>query len=590
MELFRVFGGGLFTISGVWAAGRLVAPRTPLAPEIRFPAGAAAVSLAIFLLLQFHAGYRGVLWTLGGLTIVAGLIARPLFEDPLPRLPRTWRILYWLVYGGFAMYYLVLALAPEIEADAVGYHLGLVSEYVRRHGMPARISFFDLLPQGMEMLFVPAFGIGRHSAAKLVHFAFLLNVVPLIRRAGAVVGIAQPAAACAALLFYLSPVAAVDGTAAYTDVALTCAATASFALLLRWRKGGGDGVLVAAGLNAGFCYAIKPTMGVIPLAGVILILYGSRSPSLAVVFGGIAAVIMLPWVSRSFVLTGNPFAPFLNQWFPNDGISPDTEQNLSYFFGMFSPNFHWKTAFLDYTIRGGHQGMLGLAFLLAPMALLALRKAPGRWLLGYGAITVLTFPVNAGTRFLMPAAGTTALALTSLLPVPASIALVVVQGVGSLRPILTRFNVRHDWMAPPFPLRASLRLEPEDHYLGAWIDYHISQMVKEKTPKDARIFMMGPFSWAYLEREPMVFWHSAEARQISTELNDAHSSPGNTNLRSLAMRRILRAGYSYVLVPTAHDPFEEIGRDMLNRSEEWGIEPVGQSYDSHLFRIIGRGL
>jgi hypothetical protein len=312
MELFRVFLGGLFTIAVIRATGRLVARRTPLAPEIRFPAGAAVVSLVIFLLLQFHAGYLGVLWTLGGLTILAGLIARPSFEDPLPPLSRLWRILYWLVYGGFAVYYLVLALAPEIEPDAVGYHLGLVSEYVRRHGMPARVSFFDLLPQGMEMLFVPAFAIGRHSAAKLVHFAFLLNVVPLIRRAGAIVGIGQPAAACAALLFFLSPVAAVDGTAAYTDVALTCAAIASFALLLRWRKEGGDGILVAAGLNAGFCYAIKPTMGLISLAGVILILYRSRSPRLATLFAGIAALCMLPWAGRSFVLAGNPFAPFLN--------------------------------------------------------------------------------------------------------------------------------------------------------------------------------------------------------------------------------------------------------------------------------------
>src|SRR5215472_12623618 len=174
MDLFLIFLGGLFTIVVIRAAGRLVARHTPLAPEIRFPAGAACVSLVVFLLLQFHAGFRGVLWALGGLTIVAGFFARPLFEQPLPPLSRLWRILYWLVYGGFAIYYLVFALAPEIEADAVGYHLGLVSEYVRRHGMPVRVSFFDLMPQGMEMLFVPAFAIGRHSAAKLVHFAFLL--------------------------------------------------------------------------------------------------------------------------------------------------------------------------------------------------------------------------------------------------------------------------------------------------------------------------------------------------------------------------------------------------------------------------------
>ena len=682
--LLKILAGGAFTVAVALAAGRLVAPRTPLAATVRFPTGAACVSLAVFVLLQLHLGSWGVFLTLGGATMLAGRVARPASEDPLEPLPQPYRFLYWLTFTGFALWYFVFALAPEMEADAVGYHLGLVSEYVRTHGMPTRVSFFDLLPQGMEMLFVPAFAIGRHSAAKLVHFAFLLAVVPLLRRAGLVAGMKDPAATAGALLFFLSPVAAVDGTSAYADLALVCAATATFYLMMRWKKEQDTGLLIAAGLNAGFCYAIKPTLGLVPLVGVIFILWRSRSAKLAGLFGGVAALSILPWMARSLWLSGNPFAPFLNTLFPDDGIPVATEQTLNTFFGMFSPNFQWKTAFLDYTIWGGHQGMLGLAFLLIPLAAFALRSKAGRWLLGYSAILLLTFPANTGTRFLMPAAGPAALALASVLPAPVSALLIAVQGFGSVRPVLMTYNKRQDWKLPPFPLPGALRLEKEDDYLALHIfDYSIAQMVKANTPPGAKLFALGPFAWAYMEREPLVFWHSSRAMQAWYELifvqlsetrpamaatwnwagkeyrevrlsaaeelrvPEARGLPGNfrelawsswttahpfvmelptgstgfeaviwpnaaanlklevrrvdgawlpapvtpetrpisAELRRKTMQHLRDSGYGYILAPVAKDAFEEIGRDMVARPADWGLDALGEAHNSYLFRI-----
>jgi len=69
----------------------------------------------------------------------------------------------WLLIGVFTAYgvlYGVHTLAPEIQPDALYYHLGLVSEYFRLGTFPERIDFYDILPQGMEMLYLFAFAFG----------------------------------------------------------------------------------------------------------------------------------------------------------------------------------------------------------------------------------------------------------------------------------------------------------------------------------------------------------------------------------------------------------------------------------------------
>ena len=80
-----------------------------------------------------------------------------------------------LAYAGVAFIY---ALAPEVSPDGVGYHLGLVRRYHNDHGFSAMTtSIYAFLSQGAEMLYLFAYSVGRHSAAKLVHFSFLIATV-----------------------------------------------------------------------------------------------------------------------------------------------------------------------------------------------------------------------------------------------------------------------------------------------------------------------------------------------------------------------------------------------------------------------------
>src|SRR5947207_14200589 len=92
---------------------------------------------------------------------------------------------------------------------------------------------YAALSQGIEMLFLFAFAFGRHSAAALTHFAFLvtlpLAMLSYARRFGFPV-----AGVCAALLVFVSPVVGMDGSVAYNDVATTCIVFTAFYLAQIW--------------------------------------------------------------------------------------------------------------------------------------------------------------------------------------------------------------------------------------------------------------------------------------------------------------------------------------------------------------------
>ena len=79
----------------------------------------------------------------------------------------------------------VNALAPEVQADANVYHLLPALDSLRYGGFSKAIDFYNSLPHAFELLYVPAWRIGGSSAAKLVHFAFLLASTALIVRLAA---------------------------------------------------------------------------------------------------------------------------------------------------------------------------------------------------------------------------------------------------------------------------------------------------------------------------------------------------------------------------------------------------------------------
>src|SRR6266536_1145248 len=168
--------GGLLPLLIAWSLGKLCLRQAP--DLIALGVGAVIESLLVFGLLAAGFAHWPAFLALSVIGLLPIFFLRPRFRAPLPGgLPA-------IVIAGYSVFYLIHALAPEIQPDGVSYHLGLVAEYARLGGFPDRVGFFEMLPQGLEMLFLFAFIIGKHSAAKLVHFGFLLATVPHIIELG----------------------------------------------------------------------------------------------------------------------------------------------------------------------------------------------------------------------------------------------------------------------------------------------------------------------------------------------------------------------------------------------------------------------
>ena len=153
--------GAAFTLSTAYALGALLMRKRSAPPEILLGIGATALSFAVFFLLLLHLAYLGAFLALGALAIpLAWRYRGTAAYDPI-KIPRP----LWLIFGAYGIWYLVNALAPETVADGITYHLGLPREYLRLRGFPEHTTFYDVVPQGMEMLFTVAYSIGRHAAA-----------------------------------------------------------------------------------------------------------------------------------------------------------------------------------------------------------------------------------------------------------------------------------------------------------------------------------------------------------------------------------------------------------------------------------------
>lgn len=494
---------------------------------VRLGLGAIISSFLTFLMFVGGFGYPVYLVAFG---ILLFFVRPPrLMENAIEPLDPISR---WIVFPVLAVYgilYLVHAAAPEIQPDAITYHLGLTAEYLRLHAFPQRVGFYEVLPQGMEMLYAAAFSIGRHSAAKLVHFALLACTVPLIVMIARRLKLSDLAGYAAAILYVTAPVVGVSGTSTYTDAGLVFFHLIAFYLLLVWRDDGMTGYVFAAGLAAGFCFAIKFTgLLAAPLALLFVVITRPRVRDALLLSAG-AAIAIAPWMLRALILTGNPLAPLFNAWFPNEFFSVSAEQTLSHTIRTYD-GFQWSHAPWDWGFGGRLQGVTGPVVYLLPFAILAWRRKAAQVALCAGLLLLTPILYNVGTRFLMPALPLLALALIAamllFLPRAAVWGVVLLQAVLCFPPIMSGLSAPQSWMLGGFPWAAALRVEPESSYLEEHSpDYQVARMVEAATTPRDRIFAMTTMALAYSTRDVEQTWHSSHAVQLTDALRSALAKP-----------------------------------------------------------------
>jgi hypothetical protein len=499
LTLVSSLAGAALVLITAWALGVMILWRRPAPFEIALALGAVVESLIVFVLLLLNAAHWGAFLAIAA---VAALAAWKVGWKPSDRLKPSPRpgLAILTAYG---VWYLVNALAPEITPDGVTYHLGLAREYVRLGAFPDRIAFYDLIPQGTEMLYTVAYTIGRHPAAKLVEFAFFLCAIPLIFRLGARIGLSSIGSLLVAMFYFCAPVIGLTGSSSYNDAAGVFFLLAAIYLLWESR-------LFAAGLCAGFCYAIKMPGILVAASAVLWLLWNRRIRHAAILALG-ASLGVLPWMLRALVLTGNPLAPLASRIFPNPYFHIATETELAAGLrsmrGIGFLQTPWELA-LGY----GFDGTYGPLLLALPLGLLALRRREGRLLWLGAAILALPWITNSGARFLMQSLVIAAFALAMVLTRRAAWAAIVVQAVLCWPHVLDRIQPPYSFRLHEFPIAAALGIESEHDYLHRHLDdYNVARLIERTTPPDSRTLALLSVANAYLDRDVAVSWQTAEA-------------------------------------------------------------------------------
>lgn len=497
-----------FTAAACWGAGTILLARSRVRltrleqVPLAFILGASIVHLFVFAALAAHVAYKP-LWIIAFAALIAwGARCSQTIPSAAAKIHPAIRIGSQAIFAVFTVLYLANAWAPETSPDGSGYHLEIIARYLHAHRFfPILTNMYASLGQGVELIFAPAFALGRHSAAALVHFAFLLALTALIAAYGRRIG--RPlAGVAAALLVYLSPVVARDGTTAYIDDGVAAIVFAAFYFLEIWDDDRDARVLAAAGLLAGYAFAAKYTAVIIVPYAIAFVLWRSRGLRPALTVAASAMLMAGPWLIKNWIYTHDPVAPLASGWFPNPSVHPLRIDDWMDYLRRYDVNNLWTLPIED-TARGGKtQGIIGPVFLLAPLALVSLRYRAGRRLLLAGVVVFLTYFGNVGTRFLIPCLPFVSLALAIALPRPALVAVVLFHAVASWPAVLPHYANPYLWRIEHFPWRAALRLEPREHYLDAHLyRYNLVRMIDDHVPPGEPVFGFNGLATSYLRHE-----------------------------------------------------------------------------------------
>jgi hypothetical protein len=441
--LFRALvsvGGATVVLIGAHTAGqlifRLMRLRTdPGAERLLFTTatGLGIISFLLLTLSQFGwfapGPVRVLLGLLAGLGLVLmgrGLLTKTRIHPPRsghasagpsPAGEGMGKVMTFL-FGTVA---LVCALAPEIEYDALWYHIGLPKIWMQ-HGALVDLpsEFVSLYPMTWELLFGAALALGGPVAPKLLHFSCMLMCAALVQCA-----CRRYFPGCSpwlATAFFISvPTVLWEASTAYLDLALALHLGLALYGLLRFFDTADRRWFVLSALHLGLASATKHLAlfgGVILTAGLAVFLWrrwGSpiRSGLVAAGFGLLSLVPALPWYLRSFRATGNPVFPFSTGIFgaPEDRWDAAAQLGMDGFLSRFGPGdnlINLLTLPYDMTVHASrYGGSIGPLFLLLlPCLALQARRAPGKfvWVCGF----VLAFfglwvlSGNFQMRFLMP--------------------------------------------------------------------------------------------------------------------------------------------------------------------------------------------
>jgi hypothetical protein len=259
----------------------------------------------------------------------------------------------------------LIALAPPLRYDALMYHLVMPQAYLQdgRIGYLPWIAMTGM-PQVSEMLYTWAMALGGAQTSALL--GWMAAVLALLGLMGYLrMRLSVRAAWVGAASLLAGYTLAIACAWAYVDWFSLYFGLGCLIALDGWRIHAKNIWLVAAGITAGLAFGTKYTAGVLAIAAGITLLYhiwkgkGKAIPAVGL-FAGMALLVMLPWLIRNTIYTGNPFYPFFFAAGDMDAVRIGVYQGLPTWGNwqdiLLLP---WRATYLGVENAGGYSVSVG---------------------------------------------------------------------------------------------------------------------------------------------------------------------------------------------------------------------------------------
>jgi 4-amino-4-deoxy-L-arabinose transferase-like glycosyltransferase len=298
----------------------------------------AALGLAGLAHLGFVLGLAGLLRPAPVLLVVAGIHLLGFRVWPgWPRSPswlgtepgRRRRVRCVLLATVAILPLALLTLYPPTAFDATLYHLPFARGFVASGGLPFLADLrFPVFPQVDEMLFAEVLFFAPDIAVHGVSWLMTMLTAALLW-SWARDSFASPAAGWLAAAIYLgNPIVVYLAGVGYVDAGLTLFVTSALYAVRRFRGSGERRWLLLAAVFAATAADTKYLglffVGVIGLT----VLFGRPGRRVqvhwagALLFAGVAALVLAPWYGRIYAWTGNPIFPYFPQVFGSSPWAP----------------------------------------------------------------------------------------------------------------------------------------------------------------------------------------------------------------------------------------------------------------------------
>ena len=408
---------------------RLLHAKTEAVRRLEHGVLAAALGLGLLQFLPYTLGMLGLLTpaNLGvGLLLLAALFARDMLRvargvtravsqhTKIRTRPDGWSFAFFVLLPLPLALAFLQALCPPTDNDGLSYHLVAPKRWLGT-------GFLDYLPtlahtnapMGVEMLFTLPMALWSDTAAKLVHYALGLLALCAVYAFGRRLHSGRTGLMAACLFALATPQVLSEYSAAYVDLGITFAVVSAFLGWLLWhRTKGAGGWLMASALCAGLGASFKLTGAFYGVVIALLVWRDMRENEIlrrnalptAARFFLVSLLPLLPWLWRSWRLTGNPVWPLLPRLFP----TRDWNLTADKYFTLWFRYYNWGGTRLANWSMGRRQMLLllvvvGVVFGAAILARRARDREIAALITGIAALMVFAVAsVGIYFRFYLP--------------------------------------------------------------------------------------------------------------------------------------------------------------------------------------------